>query len=119
MNQFLQYTVSYIFLLVSGFILLRYIVPRDYLKRGQLSPWIAFLQALYFFVYGGFPYLYLKKNWPAVAVPPFVHVVGVLLIFMGLAFLFYGMFRLGVVRSTGRGAPKLMQSGIYTFSRNP
>ncbi len=113
------YLFSYILLLSFGLIILRYLVRRDYLKHGKLSPFITFLQALLFFVYGGFPYLYLEKDWPAVSVSLFIHVAGVLLVFIGLAFLFFGMFRLGVIRSMGRGTPQLEQSGIYGVSRNP
>jgi protein-S-isoprenylcysteine O-methyltransferase Ste14 len=94
-------------------------VPRDYLKRGDLSPLITFLQALLFFVYGGFPYIYLSKDWPAVSVTGFIHITGIVLVFTGLEFLFYGMLHLGVLRSIGRGTPQLEQSGIYGISRNP
>ncbi|NIM93352.1 MAG: hypothetical protein GTO18_06540 [Anaerolineales bacterium] len=119
MSKFSLYLFSYFLLLSFGFIILRYLVPRDYLKHGKLSPPITFLQALLFFVYGGFPYIYLEENWPAVSVPPLIHVAGVVLLFGGLGFLFYGMIRLGVVRSMGRGSPQLEQSGIYGVSRNP
>jgi protein-S-isoprenylcysteine O-methyltransferase Ste14 len=113
------YMIFYVLLLTSGFIILRFLVPRDYLKRGKLSPLIAFLQALLFFAYGGFPYLYLEKDWPAVSVHGVVQLTGALFIFVGLSFLMYGMIRLGVNKSIGRGAQKLEQSGIYSVSRNP
>ena len=119
MIKFTLYMFSYILLLSLGFFTLRYLVPRDYRRLGKLSPSITFIQALLFFVYGGFPYIYLDKDWPAVSVPLFIHIIGELLIFFGLAFLFYGMFRLGVLRSMGRGTPYLDQSGIYGISRNP
>lgn len=119
MSEISLYLLSYILLLAFGLTVLRYLVPRDYLKRGKLSPFITFLQALLFFVYGGFPYLYLPRDWPAVSVSRFIHVTGVLLVVFGLAFLFYGMLRLGVLKSMGRGTPQLEQSGIYGISRNP
>jgi len=113
------YLFSYILLLSFGFIVLRRLVPRDYKKHGKLSPFIAFLQALLFFLYGGFPMLYLEKDWPAVSVSLFIHISGVSLLFIGLAFLLYGMLRLGVDRSIGRGKPQLERSGVYAISRNP
>ncbi len=119
MGKLVQYLFSYTLLLSLGFVILRYLAPRDYMKHGKLSPIIAFLQASLFFLYGGFPYLYLEEDWPAVSVPAFVHFVGVLLIFVGLAFLMYGMIQLGVGSSLGRGTPQLKQSGIYRVSRNP
>lgn len=119
MSNLLIYLLSYVLLLSSGKIILRFLVRRDYLMYGRLSPLITFLQALLFFAYGGFPYLYLEDDWPAVYVPLFIHVMGIALVFSGLGFLLYGMFRLGVMRSMGRGSPKLEQSGIYSVFRNP
>ena len=119
MSKLSFYLISYIVLLSFGFIVLRYWVRRDYLKYGKLSPFTTFLQGMLFIVYGGFPYLYLDKDWPAVSVHLIIHIPGVLLVLSGLGFLFYGMFRLGVMRSMGRGTPQLEQAGIYAVSRNP
>jgi len=76
MSKVSLYLVSYILLLSLGFIIFRYLVRRDYLSRGKLSPVITFLQALLFFVYGGFPYLYLENDWPAIYVPGFFLYLG-------------------------------------------
>ena len=119
MTEFPIYLLFYTLLLSCGLFILRHLVPRDYLKYGKLSPFIALLQALLFFVYGGFPYLYLENDWPAVSVPSFIHIPGALLVFVGLVFLIYGMIRLGVYKSLGRGTLELEQSGIYSVSRNP
>ena len=119
MNEISLYLVSYILLLSLGFIIFRYLVRRDYLSRGKLSPVITFLQALLFFVYGGFPYLYLENDWPAIYGPRFIHITGVLFIYLGLGVILYGMSRIGVLRSMGRGSPHLEQTGLYSRSRNP
>lgn len=119
MSRLSIYLLSYFLLLSSGLFILRYLVRRDYMKHSRLSPLVTFLQALLFFAYGGFPYIYLQKEWPAVSVPLLIHILGILLIFFGLGFLLYGMVRLGVMRSMGRGAPDLEHSGIYGLSRNP
>lgn len=119
MSKLAIYLFFYVLLLSSGLLILRYLVRRDYLKHGRLSPSITILQALLFFAYGGFPYLYLDEDWPAVSVPTVIHLLGIVLLFAGLGFLFYGMIRLGVLRSMGRGTTYLEQSGIYSVSRNP
>lgn len=60
-------------LLASGLIILRLVVRRDYRRRGRLSIITSFLEALLFFVYGGFPYLYVSEDWPAVHVHIFLY----------------------------------------------
>lgn len=119
MNTFLLYAISFVLLLSSGIVIFRFLVPRDYRTRGRLSPIITFLQALLFFVYGGFPYIYLPENWPATEVSGYLYYVGLFLLLAGLVLLLYGMVQLGILRSLGRGSPELNQSGIYKTSRNP
>ena len=102
-----------------GVVILRYLVPNDYTKRGKLSPVVALLQGLLFFLYGGFPSIYLQKDWPAVSVPSFIHFAGASFVIIGLVFLLYGMVRLGVNNSFGRGTQELEISGLYSISRNP
>lgn len=114
-----SYLFAYGLLLTSGVIILRLIVRRDYLRRGELSLVAAMLQALLFFAYGGFPYFYLPGDWPATHVNRFVHLFGLVAIIVGLGGLFYGMIVLGLLPSIGRGRNRLAQSGIYRKSRNP
>ena len=76
MSKFSLYIISYLVFLIAGIIILRHLVRRDYLRRGKLSPLITFLQATLFFVYGGFPYLYLENDWPAIYVPGFFLYLG-------------------------------------------
>jgi protein-S-isoprenylcysteine O-methyltransferase Ste14 len=113
------YLVAYAALLAAGWLILRLLVRRDYLNRGELSWPVVILQALLFFAYGGFPALYLADDWPAVHVPWLIHLLGVALFGVGLGLLLYGMFRLGVRRSLGREAQGLLQSGLYGRTRNP
>lgn len=77
------------------------------------------LQALLFFVYGGFPYIYLDRSWPVVGVQPILRIVGLVLLFAGLGALFYGMVGLGLMRSLGGGEFRLVRSGVYRMTRNP
>jgi protein-S-isoprenylcysteine O-methyltransferase Ste14 len=118
-NQPEKFTLAYLALLALGWVILRVAARRDYLSRGKLSLQVSILQALLFFIYGGFPYLYLPPDWPSVHVDLIYHIVGIGLIIVGLAFLFYGMLRLGLLPSMGLGRQELEYSGIYASSRNP
>jgi protein-S-isoprenylcysteine O-methyltransferase Ste14 len=119
MRQLSLFLLAYLLLLCSGLIILRIVVRRAYRVRDRLALLPATLQAALFFVYGGFPALYLKGDWPAVDVHPIQHVLGLFLIFGGLALLLFGMVHLGILRSIGQGKPALEQSGLYRFTRNP
>lgn len=113
------FLAAWFILLASTFVILRILVPRDYRNRGELSWPIAFLQSLLFILYGGFPIIYLQADWPAVSISTPVLVVGLIMLFGGLAFLLYGLIRLGLGRSIGRGSAQLQMSNIYSCSRNP
>jgi len=119
MTKLIIYLISYVFVLFFGFIILRYLVPYEYQKFSKLSHLTTIIQALLFFIYGGFPYVYLDNSWPEVSVTQFFHVIGILFIFAGLGSLFYGMVKLGVIRSIGQGRSQLVKSGIYSNTRNP
>jgi protein-S-isoprenylcysteine O-methyltransferase Ste14 len=107
------------FLLIAGLVVLRIIARRSYRASGRLSPLVSLIQALFFFVYGGFPALYLQEDWPAVHVNTWLHAVGLSFIIVGLGLLFYGMLHLGFDRSIGRGSQALERRGLYRYSRNP
>jgi protein-S-isoprenylcysteine O-methyltransferase Ste14 len=113
------YLFAYVLLLSSGLIILRIIVRREYRNRGRLALIPTTLQAVLFFVYGGFPALYLTEDWPAVYVNQFQHVFGLFLLLGGLTLLLYGVALLGFLRSVGQGKPELEQAGLYRLTRNP
>ena len=119
MSDLIIFFLAYCLLLIFGIVILRVVVRRDYLSRGRLSVPVSMLQAVLFFTYGGFPYLYLPRDWPAVHVPTIVHILGITFIIIGLAGLFYGMIKLGIFRSMGHSETKLQRSGIYSKTRNP
>ena len=119
MNHLGKYIIAYLSIIVFGLIVLRVLVRRDYLLRGRLSIPVSILQALVFFIYGGFPYLYLSQDWPRVYVGSTLHIVGIICIVVGLASLFNGMLKLGINPSIGRGKGDLERTGIYRISRNP
>jgi protein-S-isoprenylcysteine O-methyltransferase Ste14 len=119
MSDLIIYLIAYALLLVYGAAIFRIVVRRDYARRGRLSVAVSILQALVFFVYGGFPILYLADDWPAAHVNQLVHITGLTLIIVGLGFLFYAMIGFGVIRSLGRARQGLKQLGLYRKSRNP
>jgi protein-S-isoprenylcysteine O-methyltransferase Ste14 len=119
MSDLSIFWLSYFLLLAFGLVVLRIIVRREYLRRGRLSKPVSLLQSALFFIYGGFPAIYLNGDWPVVHVAGVVHLLGIAFIIIGLASLFYGMIRLGILRSVGRGEEHLELMGIYRRTRNP
>jgi protein-S-isoprenylcysteine O-methyltransferase Ste14 len=119
MSDLTTYLVSYAILLSIGLIILRFMARYDYRRRGRLSIITAVLQASIWFMYGGFPIFYLPEDWPTVYDNLLVHILGLAAIIIGLGFLFYAMFWLGLPRSLGRGKKALEQNGFYRKSRNP
>ena len=119
MSDLSIFWLSYFLLLAFGLVVLRIIVRRDYLRRGRLSKPVSLLQAALFFIYGGFPVIYLNDDWPVVHVPTAVKFIGLAFIILGLSFLFFGMIKLGILRSIGRGEEHLELAGIYCGIRNP
>ena len=114
-----KYIIAYLSLLVSTGVVFRVLVRRDYMMRGRLTIPVSILQTLLFFVYGGFPYLYISKDWPRVYVSSTLHIIGVVFVIVGLASLFYGMLKLGLLPSVGGRKDELECTGIYRISRNP
>ncbi len=114
-----KYILAYLLLLILGWFVLRVLVRRDYWLHGKLSTPVSMLHSLLFFIYGGFPYLYLSRDWPIVRVNSTVHLIGLSLITVGLASLCYGMVKLGILASIGLKKEQLEQGGIYRLTRNP
>jgi protein-S-isoprenylcysteine O-methyltransferase Ste14 len=113
------YLLAYVLLLIAGLGILLVVVRRAYRQQGRLGFLPATLQGALFFVYGGFPALYLEADWPALHGKPVQHVLGLILLFGGLGGLLYGMIHLGLLRSVGGGKPALVQAGLYRYTRNP
>jgi protein-S-isoprenylcysteine O-methyltransferase Ste14 len=113
------YLLSISLLLIAAVVILRIFVRRDYHRRGHLSVISSALQALLFFVYGGFPYIYLPGEWPVSHVNLVLRVIGLTFITFGLAIILFGVFRLGILRSFGRQTGVLKETGFYRVTRNP
>ena len=113
------YLIAYALLLAAGWFILRVLTPRVYRRHGKLTRPAAAVQALLFFTFGGFPMIYLPRDWPAISVSLPQRILGDLVLFTGLGFTLYGIARLGWRRSVGRGGVRLKRTGLYGRSRNP
>jgi protein-S-isoprenylcysteine O-methyltransferase Ste14 len=119
MSELCIYLLGCLLLIIAGTFVFRFLVRRDYQRRGRLGVWVAFLQSLLFFIYGGFPAIYLSRDWPDVHVGWFLHGFGLLLLTAGLLFLLLWVIKLGLLTSLGRGRGRLETEGIYRYTRNP
>jgi protein-S-isoprenylcysteine O-methyltransferase Ste14 len=119
MNNLTIYLLSITLLFMGAVFIFRVPVRRDYLRRGRLSVGTSVLQALLFYAYGGFPSLYLPAEWPVSHVNLVLRVIGLTLITSGLAVILVGILRLGLLRSFGRQAGVLRETGFYRVTRNP
>lgn len=106
-------------LLLGGILILRVAYRRIYRQHGRLTPLAIVLGTLVWFAVGGFPAIYLPRDWPAVHLPLAVEILGWLLLSGGLLLLLAGMASLGLGAAIGQGRPELMTRGLYRYSRNP
>jgi len=119
MNTRVIYLISIFLFLIVAVLALRIFVRRDYQRIGHLTVFSATLQALLFFVYGGFPVIYLPGDWPVSQVNLLWRIVGLICITVGLAIMLLGVFRLGLRRSLGLQTEMLKEADCYRISRNP
>jgi protein-S-isoprenylcysteine O-methyltransferase Ste14 len=114
-----NYLLSAGLVLLAAIIIFRIVVRRDYLQKGKLTPVSVFLETAIFFILGGFPYLYVPREWPAVKLELSLEIVGWAILVAGLVLMLTGMGQLGARRIFGQGSNNLEQRGLYSFSRNP
>ena len=119
MSIFGVYMLSLAVLIAISIVILRVFVWRDYLRRGCLSVASAALQALVFFVFGGFPSIYLPSEWPVSHVNLPLRIIGLTSLATGLVIIFVGIFRLGLLRSFGLQTGELNETRSYHVTRNP
>lgn len=119
MSSLQVYLLSISLLLVISIIFFRVFVRRDYHQRGFLSYGSATLQVLVFFVYGGFPYLYLPDDWPVSQVNLPLRIIGLSSLAIGLVIMLIGILRLGILRSLGLQTGVLKETSSYRVTRNP
>ena len=106
--------------LVTGAIILP-LVRIDYLKRGILSQFTAFLQLVLWFFFHVFLALTVFGNlWPPIEAYIPKYWAGGLLIIIGLTICIAGMWAFrSMTKVTGRETNHLIVKGIYRRSRNP
>ena len=113
------YLLSILLLIGFSIVVLRVIVRRDYLRRGHLSIASAALQALVFFLFGGFPAIYLSGDWPISHVILVLRIIGVTSVTIGLGIMFVSILRLGFLRYLGMQSVVLKKTSVYRLTRNP
>jgi protein-S-isoprenylcysteine O-methyltransferase Ste14 len=113
------YLLSIILLFIAALFIFIIFVRRDYIRIGYLSATSSALQALLFFVYGGFPSIYLPDEWPVSHVNFFLRLSGLTFITIGLTIILIGVIRLGILRSFGRQTGVMRETGFYRVTRNP
>jgi protein-S-isoprenylcysteine O-methyltransferase Ste14 len=113
------YLMTLIPLLLGSWMLYRTYLKMEYKRNQSLSAIPSIVQAALFFAWGGYPAIYLKKDWPITYVSPISRLIGQIGLGLGLLIIVGGMVYLGIRRSFGMNVPRLHQSGVYKFSRNP
>ena len=106
-------------LLIGGFLTFRFFVPRDYQRKGRLTPFSIFLEYLIFFLWSYFTYVDVLSGGLTSSTHPILRAVAWVLSMGGLAVLFVAMAQLGLARLHGLNVDPLEQSRLYRFTRNP
>jgi protein-S-isoprenylcysteine O-methyltransferase Ste14 len=111
-------------LLISGYLVFRILVRRDYQRLGRLSSQVSFLELVVWLLLVVYPCFYNPADWwlfwfaktPANLVQKSL---GSLLVFIGMGLALVAMTRLGMAKTMGRKVEGLQLSGLYRYCRNP
>jgi protein-S-isoprenylcysteine O-methyltransferase Ste14 len=111
-------------LLVSGYLVFRILVRRDYLRLGRLSPLVSFLELVVWLLLVIYPNFYNPADWWWVwfAKTPtnlLQKTLGSLLVLVGMGLAVTAMTKLGIGKTLGHQVAGLQISGLYRFCRNP
>ena len=118
------YAISFFLLILIAFVIFRFVVRRDYQRKGRLTLVSGFLELLIWGLYLSFPYLYNPPEWVYfwsrdVSVSPPVRAIGLICTGVGLVIAFGTMFWFGLRRALGLQVNELIIRGPYRISRNP
>lgn len=117
--QLAAYLVLALFVFVAIIVILRVIVRRDYLHRGQLTPVSSASEWILVIIWASFSYFYLPDDWPMIHVGLIPRLAGWFLVTVGMLTILLSFAWLGLRRSHGLEAGTLVQSGPYHLTRNP
>jgi hypothetical protein len=106
------------FLLTYAFLMFRIVARHEYLDKGKLSPVSTFFQALVWFLFGGFPYIYGPHDWPEVHINLTVAIFAWIFLWGGLALMLIGIASLGLSQALGRKSSILKKAGFYGLKRH-
>ncbi len=118
------YFASAAVLVIAALVVFRIFVRRDYKQTGRLTTFSSFLELLVWGAYMSFPYLYNPPEWilflsPDVPVGETLRIIGIICILAGFITAFGTMFWFGPYRAFGLQVDRLIQTGLYRYSRNP
>lgn len=118
------YCVSFVILLVAGYLILYRMADRSYGRHYRLNPSSLFCLCLVWGAFFAFPSLFRPYNWAwsfsdrLTGISLFRY-LSILFILTGLLGVIGSILWLGIARSTGSSADILKTSGVYRISRNP
>lgn len=118
------YVVAALSLLAVSFLVFQIVVRRTYLRHGRLGVLVGVMQALVWFPFFTFPYLYNPQDWAwfwthAHPIGPGTLVTAVALILIGLGGLGAAFAQVGFQQAVGARATALRHAGLYRLTRNP
>ncbi len=123
-THFAAYLLLVLSLLVIAYVVFRWIVRRDYLKRGHLTWLSSSLQLIVFAGVMSIPYLFNPPEWPWFwrldgSYLFLLRILGMAIILLGFFIAFGTMVWFGIRRAFGFEVKGLIRVALYRLTRNP